>query len=98
MLPLAGRYALTSAAPTNHQVLRAEKPGTILTYVSSGLMGDEAEHFRLRAKQCRALAATARDDYSSQTLSRMAEELDLEAVTIDAETAGKNEGGSDACR
>lgn len=52
-------------------------------------MGEEAERFRLRAKQCRDLAAIARDDYSRQTLTQMADELEAEADVIDAEQASK---------
>lgn len=45
----------------------------------------ESERFRMRAKQCRELAAVARDDYSRQTLTQMAIELDAEADAIEAE-------------
>ena len=38
----------------------------------------------MRAKQCRELAAVARDDYSRQTLAQMAVELDAEADAIEA--------------
>lgn len=55
-------------------------------------MGEAADRFRLRAKQCRELAAAARDDHSRRTLSQMASELDAEADIIDAEEAdGRNE-------
>ena len=52
-------------------------------------MSDEAERFRLRAKQCRGLAAIARDDYSRKTLTQMAIELDEEAERIEAEEAAR---------
>jgi len=48
-------------------------------------MGEAADRFRLRAKQCRELAAVARDEYSRKTLAQMAVELDEEADTIEAE-------------
>ena len=48
-------------------------------------MSAESESFRLRAKQCRELAAVARDDYSREALSQMAVELDAEAEAIEAE-------------
>lgn len=38
----------------------------------------------VRANQCRELAAAARDEYSRQTLSQMAVELDAEAEAIEA--------------
>lgn len=43
-----------------------------------------SERFRMRAKQCRELAAVARDDYSRQTLTQMAVELDAKADAIEA--------------
>lgn len=46
-------------------------------------MGDEAERFRMRAKQCRELAKVARDGYSRKTLTQMADELDAEADEIE---------------
>jgi hypothetical protein len=52
-------------------------------------MTEESERFRLRAKQCRELAALARDDYSRKTLTQMAVELDEEADTIEAEEGGE---------
>jgi hypothetical protein len=48
-------------------------------------VGAESERFRLRAKQCRDLAAVARDDYSRQTLTQMASELDTVADQIEAD-------------
>lgn len=39
----------------------------------------------MRAKQCRELAAVARDDYSRQTLTQLAGELDAEADKIEAD-------------
>jgi len=38
----------------------------------------------MRAAQCRELAAVARDDYSRQTFTQMATELDAEADEIEA--------------
>jgi hypothetical protein len=52
-------------------------------------MSEDSERFRLRAKQCRELAAIARDDYSRDTLAQMAVELDQEADRIDAEEGGE---------
>jgi hypothetical protein len=48
-------------------------------------VSDEADRFRMRARQCRELAKIARDQYSCDTLNGMAEELDAEAVLIDRE-------------
>ena len=57
-------------------------------------MGGEAERFRLRARQCRELAAVARDPQSRDTLAQMAIELDMEADKIDAEESdGPAHGG-----
>jgi hypothetical protein len=52
-------------------------------------MGEAADRFRARAKQCRELAAAARHDHSRRTLSHMAMELDAEATAIDAEEAAR---------
>ena len=52
-------------------------------------MSDESDRFRMRARQCRELAAVARDDHSRQTLTQMATELDAEADQIDADEAPK---------
>jgi hypothetical protein len=38
----------------------------------------------MRAKQCRELAAVARNDFSRETLTQMAAELDAEADEIEA--------------
>jgi hypothetical protein len=54
-------------------------------------MGDESERFRLRAKQCRELAAIAKDNYSRRTLTQMASELEDEAMLVDAEEAARSE-------
>ena len=51
---------------------------------SSLRVSAESERFRLRAKQCRELAAVARDDHSRTTLTQMAVELDAEADEIEA--------------
>lgn len=48
-------------------------------------MSAESERFRVRAKQCRELAAVARDDHSRETLTQMAIELDTEADEIEAD-------------
>jgi len=42
-------------------------------------MGEDAERFRMRAKQCRELAKNARDEHSRKTLNQMADELEAEA-------------------
>jgi hypothetical protein len=52
-------------------------------------MSEDSERFRTRAKQCRDLAALARDSYSRETLSQMAVELDNEADTIDDDEAAR---------
>ena len=50
-------------------------------------MGEDAERFRNRAKQCRELASRAHDEYSRKTLAQMASELDEEADELEkAET------------
>ena len=48
-------------------------------------MSDDWARFRMRARQCRELAALARDDFSRDTLSQMAVELDEEADRLEAE-------------
>ena len=48
-------------------------------------MADDAARFRRRAQQCRELSERARDEYSRNTLSQMATELDEEADQLDAE-------------
>jgi hypothetical protein len=48
-------------------------------------MGDEADRFRWRAKECRDLAKAARDDTSRHELLTIADELEAEADKIDAE-------------
>lgn len=47
-------------------------------------MSDESNRFRMRARRSRELAAVARDDYSRQTLTQMAAELDAEADAIES--------------
>lgn len=47
-------------------------------------MGENASGFRERARQCRDLAANARDEESRRTLNRMADELEEEAGKLDA--------------
>jgi len=46
---------------------------------------DDADRFRLRAAECRRLAADARDEASRRGLNSMADELEAEANKIDAE-------------
>jgi hypothetical protein len=48
-------------------------------------MGDEADRFRFRAKECRDLAKAARDGVTRQELLTIADELEAEADRIDAE-------------
>ena len=48
-------------------------------------MTAESERFHMRGKECRELAAVARDEYSRQTLTQIALELDAEADAIEAE-------------
>lgn len=52
-------------------------------------MGEGADQFRMRAKQCRDLAAVARDAHSRKTLAQMADELEAEADLIDADSRTK---------
>lgn len=47
-------------------------------------MSDESNRFGVRARQCRELAAVARDEDSRQTLTQMAAELSAEADHIEA--------------
>ena len=54
--------------------------------VSSG-MSETAMCFRKRARDCRALAWSARNPADRSTLEEIAEELDEEANKIDAEEA-----------
>lgn len=51
----------------------------------SRLAVDDSAHFRSRARQCRSLAESARDEASRRELNDMAEELDAEADRIDGE-------------
>ena len=48
-------------------------------------MADDAASFRARARDCRDLAAKARDQASRRELAELAEQLDAEADKIDAE-------------
>lgn len=52
-------------------------------------MSEESDRFRMRARQCRELAALAREPYSRDTLTQMAAELDEEADKIETEEAAK---------
>jgi hypothetical protein len=47
-------------------------------------MSDDAEHFRGRAADCRRLAENARYPEDQRILLQMAEELEAEAESIDA--------------
>jgi hypothetical protein len=48
-------------------------------------MGEIAERFRARARECRLLAEGARDEYARGTLTQVADELEEEAKLIEAE-------------
>ena len=48
-------------------------------------MGQDADRFRLRAKECRNLASAAREEVARQELRTIADELEAEADRIDAE-------------
>ena len=50
-------------------------------------MGEVSDRFRARAKQCRELAKSAKDDQARQTLTQTADELEAEAASMDAEEA-----------
>ena len=50
-------------------------------------MSDESDLFRMRAQECRHLAADAKDGYSRRILTRMADELEAEADEVAAEGA-----------
>ena len=54
-------------------------------------MGDEAEGFRRRARECREIAERANDGEWRRMLVSIAEELDEEADRIDADDARKGE-------
>jgi hypothetical protein len=49
-----------------------------------------AQHFRMRAKECRLLAKTAATLRDSSLLLVLADELDAEAQLIESEAAGKS--------
>ena len=51
-------------------------------------MSEVSAQFRARAKQCRDLAASARDEYSREALTQMADELEEEAKKIESEQGG----------
>jgi hypothetical protein len=48
----------------------------------------DAAHFRSRARHCRELARSARDEVSRRELNHIADELDAEAVRMEAEESG----------
>lgn len=48
-------------------------------------MGDDAEQFRERARECRDVAAQANDEEWRRTLLTLAQDLEDEADKIDAE-------------
>lgn len=50
-------------------------------------MSEESERFRTRAHQCRELAKLAKDEYSRDTLTRMAVELEEEVRLIESDEA-----------
>ena len=52
-------------------------------------MGENAERFRMRAKQCRELAKVARDEPSRRTLTQMANELEAEADELEKAEANE---------
>jgi hypothetical protein len=53
-------------------------------------MGEEAERFRKRAKECRDLSVRARDSYMRDKLKEIAADLEAEAEKIDAEDGAKD--------
>ena len=50
-------------------------------------MGENASRFRSRARHCRDLAKDARDDVTRRNLHQIADDLDAEADSLDAEGA-----------
>jgi hypothetical protein len=50
-------------------------------------MLEKAERLRARARQCRSVAELARDRASRRLLLQIADELEADAATIEAETA-----------
>jgi hypothetical protein len=59
-------------------------------------MNDEAERFRSRARQCRDVASQSRDGHMRELLVRTTEDLEEEAVTIEAEEQGGPANRGDA--
>ncbi|MGZ2413077.1 hypothetical protein ACUXST_002519 [Sphingomonas sp. F9_3S_D5_B_2] len=55
--------------------------------VGTSLIADDAERYRKRARECRALAAGARDDRDRHALLEVAEDLEIEAAEIEAHAA-----------
>lgn len=62
-----------------------------LTFVRWVPMPEEADQFRDRARQCRALAEDAREAESRRTLIEMAHDLEAEADRLDAGDAKPND-------
>ena len=60
-------------------------------------MGEEAERFRRRAKECRELANIARASADRKTLDNMADDLEAEANTIDTEEVKRTQGTESDC-
>jgi hypothetical protein len=56
---------------------------------------DESDRFRMRARKCRDLAASARDEASRRELTYMGQELDDEADAIEADAAASKGGQTD---
>jgi hypothetical protein len=56
------------------------------------MVDNEADGLRERARECRRLAAEARDNFVGDFLRTIAEQLDAEADTVDVESAATPEG------
>lgn len=63
----------------------SEHWGTGPIAIHCGMMGDVADRFRKRARECRELAAQARTEQWRQSLLTLAQDLDDEAANVDAE-------------
>lgn len=64
-------------------LLRASR-GTRLTLVNYAFMGNDAERFRIRANECRNMAAGAYDREWREALLNMANDFDEEARVIES--------------
>ena len=64
---------------------QASNSGTILVDVSLPAMGEDAQRFQQRAKECRRIAAEAKDEDWRESLLDLAADLESEAASIDGD-------------